>query len=111
MGDAREHQKLLEPPTKHKKLSDRRRTYVIYSQCNKQGHYKECCHWNLHNPNNKLKDKKEVVNGISAQPGGIRIKFDNKEGYKKTNKSGSIITTASFAIPLNIEFMTTFIKT
>jgi hypothetical protein len=51
------------------------------------------------------------VNGVSAQLGGIRTKFDNKGGYEKANKFGSIITSASFAIPLNIKFMTTLIKT
>jgi hypothetical protein len=55
MGDAKEYQKLLKPPTKQEKVSDKRRTYVIYSQCNKQGHYKKRCHWNLDNENNKLK--------------------------------------------------------
>jgi hypothetical protein len=57
MGDANEYQKLVKPPTKQEKVNKGRRTYVIYSQCNKLKHSKEHCHWNLHNPNNKLKDK------------------------------------------------------
>jgi len=44
---------------------------VICGQCNKLGHSKERCHWNPNNPNNKLKDEKEVaVNGVFAQPNG-----------------------------------------
>ncbi len=75
MGDAKEYQKLLEPPTKPKKAIDDRKTYVICGQCNKLGHSKEHYHWNLNNLNNKLKDEKEVVvNGILTQPGGIEIK-------------------------------------
>jgi hypothetical protein len=44
MGDANEYQKLLEPPTKQEKASKGRWTNVIYNQCNKLGHSKECCH-------------------------------------------------------------------
>jgi hypothetical protein len=44
MGDANKYQKLLEPPTKQKKVSEGRRTYVIYDQCNKLGDSKKCCH-------------------------------------------------------------------
>jgi hypothetical protein len=71
MGDANEHQKLLEPPTKQEKVSEGRIIDVIYGQCYKSRHSKECCHWNLDNSNNKLKDKKKVVvNGVLAQLGG-----------------------------------------
>jgi hypothetical protein len=44
-------------------------------------------------PNNKLKDKKEVVmNGVSTQiNGGIGNKSSNKRGHGEANKSGSII--------------------
>jgi len=52
---------------------------VICGQCNKPRHSKECCHWNLNNPNNKLKDKKEVVvNGVLAQPSDIGNKYGKK---------------------------------
>ncbi len=34
MGDANEYRKLLEPPTKHKKANEGRRTNLIYNQCN-----------------------------------------------------------------------------
>jgi hypothetical protein len=46
----------------------------------------------LNNPNNKLKDKKEVVvNGVSTQLNGTRSKSNNKGGHEKVNKFGSII--------------------
>jgi hypothetical protein len=66
---------------------------VIYSQCNKLGHSKEHCHWNLDNLNNKFKDKNEVaMNGVLAQIGGnIRNKFGNKGGHGEANKSSTII--------------------
>jgi hypothetical protein len=35
MVNANEYQKLLEPPTKHEKVSKGKWTYVIYDQCNK----------------------------------------------------------------------------
>jgi hypothetical protein len=44
MGDTNEYQKLLKLPTRQKKASEGKWTYVIYSQCNKLGHSKECCH-------------------------------------------------------------------
>jgi hypothetical protein len=44
MGDTNEYWKLLEPPTKEEKVSEGRRTYVIYGQCNIQGYSKEHCH-------------------------------------------------------------------
>jgi len=93
MVDANEYQKLLEPPTKHEKVSKGRWTDVICDQCNKLEHFKECCHWNLDNQNNKLKNKKEVaVNGISTQTnGGTRNKFGNKGGCGEVKKSSSII--------------------
>ncbi len=73
------YQKLLEPPTKQKKASKGKRIDVICGQCNKPRHSKECCHWNLNNPNNKLKDKKEVVvNGVLAQPSDIGNKYGKK---------------------------------
>jgi hypothetical protein len=66
---------------------------VICGQCNKLGHSKEHCHSNSNNPNNKLKDKKEVaMNGVSAQiDGGTRNKSNNKGGRIEGNKSRSII--------------------
>jgi hypothetical protein len=83
MGNAKEYQNLLEPPSKQKKVNDRRKTYVIYGQCNKLGHSKERCHWNLNSSNNKLKDEKEIImNGVSARPGGIGTKLDNKGAHK-----------------------------
>jgi hypothetical protein len=47
----------------------------------------------LDNPNNKLKDKKEVVvNGILTQiGGGTRNKSSNKRCREEVNKFGSII--------------------
>jgi hypothetical protein len=64
------------------------------------GHSKECCHWNLNNPNNKLIDKKEVVmNGILAQTsGGTRNKSRSKGGCEEAKKYGSIIYHVSFAV-------------
>jgi hypothetical protein len=89
MGDTNEYRNLLEPPTKEEKVNEGRRTYVIYGQCNILGHFKQHCHWN---PNNKLKDKKEVaMNGVLKQHGGIRNKSNNKRGHKRTNKSNSNI--------------------
>jgi hypothetical protein len=74
MGDINEYWKLLEPLTKQEKTSRRRKICVICGQCNKLGHSKEHCHWNPNNPNNKLKDKKEVaMNGVLAQPSCARI--------------------------------------
>jgi hypothetical protein len=71
MGDTNEYQKLLEPPIKQEKANKGRGIDVICDQCNKSRHSKECCHWNLNNPNNKLKDKKKVVvNGVSTQLSG-----------------------------------------
>jgi hypothetical protein len=65
---------------------------VIYGQCNKSKHSKERCHQNPNNPNNKLKDKNEVVvNGVLAQPGDIGNKYGNKGDHKEVNKFGSII--------------------
>jgi hypothetical protein len=62
---------------------------VIYGQSR---HSKEHYHWNLDNPNNKLKDKKNiVVNGILAQHGGIGNKSSNKGSHREVNKSSSII--------------------
>jgi hypothetical protein len=92
MGDTNEYQILLEPPTKREKANEGRRIDVIYNRCNKPRHSKECCHQNTNNPNNKLKDKNEViVNGILAQPGGAKNKSSNKANRKEVNKSSSII--------------------
>ncbi len=92
MGDTNEYQKLKKPPTKQEEASKGMRTNVIYDQCNKLKHSKEHCHWNPNSPNKKIKNKKEVVvNGVSAQPGNIINKFDNKGGHGKVTKSGSII--------------------
>jgi hypothetical protein len=67
MGDANEYYKLLEPPTKQEKVSERKQRNVIYGQCNKLRHSKEHYHYNLYNSNNKHKDKKEVtMNGVLA---------------------------------------------
>jgi hypothetical protein len=62
MGNTNKYQKLLKPPTKQKKSSKGRKIYAICGQCNKPKHSKERYHWNLNNPNNKLKDKKGVGN-------------------------------------------------
>ncbi len=107
---ANEYWKLLEPPTKQKKVSKGRRIDVIYGQCNKLGHSKECCHWNPNNSNNKLKDKKEVeMNGVPTQPGDTWNKSDNKRGHRKANKCGSIIYH-SFTNLLKLKFMVAFVK-
>ncbi len=59
MGNINEYQKLLEPITKQEKVSETRRTDVCnLSQCNKSRHFKEHCHWNLNNLNNKLKTRR-----------------------------------------------------
>jgi hypothetical protein len=64
---------LLEPLTKQKKVSKGRKTNMICGQCNKLGHSKECCNWNLNKSNKKLKDKNEVVvNGVFVQPSGTK---------------------------------------
>jgi hypothetical protein len=92
------------------KGSEGRRIDVICGQCNKLGHSKEHCHWNLNNSNNKLKDKKEVeVNGVPTQLGDTLNKSDNKRGHRKANKCGSIIYH-SFTISLKLEFMTALIR-
>jgi hypothetical protein len=107
MGDANEYRKLLEPLTKQEKTNEGRKTYAIYGQCNKLGHSKEHYHWN---PNNKLKDKKEVaVNGVSAQPSGTKIMVTKEVTEKRTNLIPSF-TNVSFAIALNTRFMTTLIR-
>jgi hypothetical protein len=86
---------------------------VTCGQCNKPRHSKEHCHWNPNNPNNKLKDKKEVViNEDSAQLGGIGNKSGDKGVHGKVNKSSSIIYhRSSSTFPLNIKFMIIIIKT
>jgi hypothetical protein len=90
--NANEYQKLFKPPIKQEKASKGKRIHVIYGQCNKSKHSKELCHWNPNNPNNKLKDKKEVVvNGVLAQPGDIGNKYNNKGNHGEVNKYGSII--------------------
>ncbi len=58
---------------------------MMQGQCNKLGHSKERCHWNVDNPNNKLIDKKEVtMNGnLTQTSGGTRNKSKNKGVMKK----------------------------
>jgi len=66
MVDAEEYQKLLKALQKPKKALDNTRIEKMCSFYHKPWHLKECCHWNVKNPNNKLKDKKEIlVNKIS----------------------------------------------
>jgi hypothetical protein len=43
MGNTNEYWKLLEPPTKQKKVSEGRQMDVIYGQCNKR-----CSHINMY---------------------------------------------------------------
>jgi hypothetical protein len=65
---------------------------VICGQCNKWKDSKEHCHWNPNNPNNELKDKKEVaVIGVSTQLADIGTKSNNKGGHGEVKKFGSII--------------------
>jgi hypothetical protein len=67
MADVEGYLKLLKPPTKLEKTSDNAQNERMCCFCHKLGHLKECCIWNLKNPNNKLKDKKEVlVNEVST---------------------------------------------
>jgi hypothetical protein len=63
MGNVNEYWKLLEPPIKHEKVIEGRWTDVICGQCNKSRHSKECCHWNLNNPNNE-----EYYNHMGLKP-------------------------------------------
>jgi len=93
MADANEYQKMLEPLTKHEKVSKGKQIDAICAQCNKQAHSKERSHWNPNNPKNKLKDRKEVtMNGVLAQiGGGTRNKFDNKGHHGDGKKIDSII--------------------
>jgi hypothetical protein len=85
---------------------------VIYGQCNILGHFKEHCHWNPNNLNNKFKDKKEVaMNRVLEQHGGIRNKSSNKRSHKKKKNLIPSFIVASFAILLNIKFMIVIIKT
>jgi hypothetical protein len=68
MGDANKYQKLLEPPTKQEKVSDGRKTNVIYGQCNKPRHSKKHYHWNPNSLNNKLKKQKGASNEWNFNP-------------------------------------------
>jgi hypothetical protein len=61
MVNAEEYQKLLEPLKKPKKALDNMQTERMCEFYHKPRHLKEHCHWNLENPNNKLKDKKKVL--------------------------------------------------
>ncbi len=74
MGDPTKYQKLLEPPELNMN-NDGKHTNLVCSQCKKQGHSKEHCHWNSKNPNNQLNEKKKVlVNEVGAQTSkGTRI--------------------------------------
>ncbi len=87
--NANEYPKFFKPPIKQEMTSKGQRIDMIYGQCNKLRHSKECCHWNPNNPN---KEKIEVVvNGVSAQPSDIGNKYSNKGDHKEVNKFGSII--------------------
>jgi hypothetical protein len=47
----------------------------------KLGHLQECCHWNPKNPNNKLKDKKNVlVSEVSPHAGKGTSENHEKQG-------------------------------
>jgi hypothetical protein len=59
MGNPTLYQKLIEPPNSNIS-NDGKCTNLVCSQCKKQGHNKECCHWNSKNPNNQLSKKKEL---------------------------------------------------
>jgi hypothetical protein len=66
MVDAKEYQKLLKPSKKLEKTLDNIQIEKMCDFCHNPGHLKKHCHWNPKNPNNRLKDKKEVsVNKIS----------------------------------------------
>jgi hypothetical protein len=58
MGDVNEYWKLLEPLTKQEKASKGRQTDLIYSQCDKLGHSKQRCCWNLDNQTKNLRIKR-----------------------------------------------------
>jgi hypothetical protein len=67
MSDTNEYEKLLEPPSTLEKIANSKNNELIWGQCKKLGHTKECYHWNPKNSNNLLKEKKEVqVNDIST---------------------------------------------
>jgi hypothetical protein len=60
------YRKLLEPPKKLEKTPDNTRINKMCGFCHKPRHLKKCCHWNLENSNNRLKDKKKVsMNEVS----------------------------------------------
>jgi hypothetical protein len=61
LGDVKEYQNLLEPSEKLKKSNDMSQIEKNCGYCHKIGRLKDHCHWNLENPNNKLKEKKEVL--------------------------------------------------
>jgi hypothetical protein len=68
MTDVKEYQKLLDSSTKLEKTQGNTWNEKMCGFCYKPRHLKKCCHWNSKNPNNKLKDKKEVlVNEISPK--------------------------------------------
>ncbi len=90
MANVEEYQKLLKPPKKLEKTLDNIRIEKMYNFCHKLGHIIECYHWNLENPNKKLKDKKEVlVNEVSPQ--ARRGTNGNHEKQGNQNQGSSLI--------------------
>jgi len=59
MANGKEYWKLLEPSKKLKKALNNIWIEKMCGFYHKPGHLKENYHWNLENPNNKLKDKKK----------------------------------------------------
>ncbi len=68
MADGEEYWKLLEPLKKLKKTLDNIQIEKMCGFYHKPRHLKERYHWNLENPNNKLKDKIEVLVNIICSP-------------------------------------------
>jgi hypothetical protein len=87
MGKPTEYWKLLEP-SKLDRNNDGKWIDLVCSQCKKQGHNKECYHWNLENLNNPLNQKKEaLVNEMVAQTiKGIKIQVGKGSNWTNRNK-------------------------
>jgi len=98
--------KLLKSLKKPKKAP---KNTMIEKMCDfyhKPWHLKECCHWNPKNPNNKLKDIKEVlVNKVSPQARKWTSGNHRKQGNQ--NQRSSLVYSL---VEIN-QNVTTFITT
>jgi hypothetical protein len=63
----------------------------------KPRHLKECCHWNLENLNNKLKDKKKVsVNELFFRQGKEWLETTKNKGTQIKEVFQSIVVSFAF---------------